>query len=210
MDFGKLKSWMKKMNQILDLYEGNDEFTETERNLLLDYTNRMASEIKKLKVLEDKTEESIIEKYATSTEKNIPIEQFADHHHSIIQQKTSNNNAASDKMDSMSMQDSNIELYPQLFDHLEVHDLNSKLELKPIKDIKQGMGLNEKILAQNELFNGDKNAFEEVIQKLNDCTDFNSAKMYLCESVIPKFNWTNASKEKTVDTFIKLVKRRHL
>jgi hypothetical protein len=72
------------------------------------------------------------------------------------------------------------------------------------------MGLNEKILAQNELFNGDKAAFDEVIQHLNQCSDFNSAKNYLCQHVIPKYNWSNASKEKTVDSFIKLVKRRHL
>ncbi|MEO6189031.1 MAG: hypothetical protein ABIO44_00365 [Saprospiraceae bacterium] len=214
MDFGKLKTWMKKMNQILDLYEDNEEFTETERNLLMDYTHRMALEIQKLNVIDDKIEQSHLEIFGKVKENNIKVEQFVHVDKSTLKNEEIRLPPTQINVDEIIPEaievNSNLDEYPQLFDHLEVHDLNSKLELKPLSDIKFGMGLNEKILAQNELFNGDKAAFEEIIQKLNECSDFNKAKAFLCNNVIPKYNWTNSSKEKTVDTFIKLVKRRHL
>ncbi len=207
MDFSKIKTWMKKMHQILDLYEENEAFTLTEKQLLLDYNTRIHNEINKLKIIEEEAEE--FESMGHIKERNIHVEQFVNIE-SPKKSEAIKKEENSIESNVIPTEELTMDLYPQLFDHLEVHDIYSKLELKPLQDIKSGMGLNEKILAQNELFNGDKAAFDEVIQHLNQCSDFNSAKNYLCQHVIPKYNWSNASKEKTVDSFIKLVKRRHL
>lgn len=193
------------MNQIMDLYEGNEEFTSTERDLLLDYALRIAGEVRKINILSDSEEITTASSslgHIKST--NVHVAQFTpiDRTTPVVDAATSNPKPDSQPMDANA--------YNDLFDHLEVHDVYSKLALKPLKDIREGMGLNEKIVAQNELFNGDKQAFEEVIQQLNQSADFQAARMFLCQSVIPRFNWTDASKEKTVNSFIKLVKRRHL
>lgn len=212
MDFGKLKTWMKKMNQILELYQDNDEFTSTEKALLLDYTNKMKIEIQKLSVLDsdEEIEEQIIIAPTISKSKaetKIPSAEVITPDSTIATPPVVENSI---NKPIVELTQYSGDLFPELFDHLDVVDLSSKLELKPLSDIKLGMGLNEKIQTQNELFNGDKNAFDDTIQSLNQCADFNAAKLYLCEHIIPKYNWSNASKEKTVNTFIKLVKRRHL
>lgn len=204
MDFSKVKTWMKKMNQILDLYQENEEFTSTEKALLLDYTQKIKQEIQKLSVFD--SEENIEAPEIIPPVESAPKSKAPISTPSIPADPITNQNAATTTESS----EYTGELYPELFDHLEVNDVYSKLELKSLTDIKLGMGLNEKILTQNELFNGDKNAFDDIVLKLNQCSDFNSAKLFLCESVIPKYNWTNPTKEKTVDAFIKLVKRRHL
>ena len=203
MDFTKVRHWQKKMTQIMDLYEGNDEFTATERDLLLDYALRIAGEIRKLEIIKDIPEPMVEASLGHVKEKNVHVEQFVP-----VENPTAAPEATHVKHEAPEQPVS--ESYSGLFDHLEVHDVYSKLALKPLQDIISGMGLNEKIVAQNELFNGDKSAFDEVIQKLNAMPDFSTARNYLCESVIPKFKWTDPSKEKTVDAFIKLVKRRHL
>ncbi|NOT36391.1 MAG: hypothetical protein HOP11_03320 [Saprospiraceae bacterium] len=206
MDFSKLKVWMKKMNQILELYQDNEEFTSTEKELLLDYTRKMKAEIDKLRV-DELEEENTVEEIIQPIIVSKTIASKSPTLSTTPTQESVNKETVSIPIETSS---SNVELFPELFDHLEVVDVYSKLELKPLSDIKLGMGLNEKILAQNELFNGDKTAFEDTIQKLNSCTDFLSAKKYLCDSVIPIYNWVSPTKEKTVNSFIKLVKRRHL
>ncbi len=202
MVFGKLKTWMKKMNQILDLYQDNDEFTSTEKALLLDYTNKMKIEIQKLNVLDADEEIQEDVKVTTLSRKDASKVELP-----MVTPSTDNSFVIEPIPVEIQYHE---EMYTDLFDHLDISDLSTKLELKPLADIKLGMGLNEKIQTQNELFNGDKNAFEEIIVKLNQFPDFNSAKLFLCEHVIPKYNWTQSTKEKTVNMFIKLVKRRHL
>jgi hypothetical protein len=204
MDFSKVRNWIKKMNQIMDLYEGNEEFTATERDLLLDYNHRIAGEIRKINILSEPEEANSVSSLGHIKETNVHVEQFTQ------VSRTSPPEDAAPPKPAPAAETEEINSYPNLFDHLEVHDVYSKLALKPLKDIREGMGLNEKIVAQNELFNGDKQAFEEVIQQLNQSSDFQRARQYLCQSVIPRFNWTDDSKEKTVDAFIRLVKRRHL
>ncbi len=205
MDFSKVRAWMKKMNQILDLYEGNEDFTETERNLLMDYAHRIGIEIQKIKIEENIEGLSHDETFGKIKSSSTHVEQFVNvadvQKPSTVQE---NQTTPSEMIHEMNDQ------YAYLFEHLEVHDVYSKLALKPLTDIKSGLGLNEKILTQNELFNGDKSAFDEVVNDLNNCADFASAKNYLCQKVIAKYNWTNPSKEKIVDAFIKLVQRRHL
>lgn len=45
-----------------------------------------------------------------------------------------------------------------------MEDLSEKLESTPITNIQKSMGLNERILTQNELFGGEKSSFDTAVQ----------------------------------------------
>ena len=48
MDFTQVRKWMLKMNNIMDLYEKEEGFTSTEKDLLLDYNKRIKDHINSL------------------------------------------------------------------------------------------------------------------------------------------------------------------
>ena len=64
----------------------------------------------------------------------------------------------------------------ELFDNQTSKELSEKLGQAPIDDIKKSMGLNERILTQNELFAGDQFEFENAIARLQSMTNFEEAK----------------------------------
>ncbi|GAJ17419.1 unnamed protein product, partial [marine sediment metagenome] len=78
-----------------------------------------------------------------------------------------------------------------------VMDLSSKLQSQPISDIGSAIGLNEKFLFINELFNGNSEKFEETISYLDNAPNFNDAFNYLNEH----FDWEmeNPSVQKLLD-----------
>ncbi len=85
-------------------------------------------------------------------------------------------------------------------------ELSDRLGETPIDDMRKGMGLNERILLMNELFDGDQRGFEDTINTVNSMTSFEEAKNYLLSTVAPKYNW--AAKEKRAKAFAKVVRRR--
>jgi len=99
--------------------------------------------------------------------------------------------------------------YHSLFEFSGQGDLSDRLSQRPIENILGAMGVNERIFMMNELFGGDKSAFENHVQALNNSSDFNSAKHYLIDQVIPQYGWINDDKENQAKDFIKLVRRLH-
>jgi hypothetical protein len=85
-------------------------------------------------------------------------------------------------------------------------ELSDRLGETPIDDMRKGMGLNERILLMNELFDGDQRGFEDTINTVNSMTSFEEAKNYLLSTIAPKYNW--AAKEKRAKAFAKVVRRR--
>ena len=55
MDFAQLKKWLNKMDSILEVYSSNEEFTQTEKNLLLDYLKRIEQQIQAIQVEDEET-----------------------------------------------------------------------------------------------------------------------------------------------------------
>ena len=96
-----------------------------------------------------------------------------------------------------------------LFEQKEAAELSEKLSQRPIKDIFKAMSINERILTLNELFSGDKQAFDQALDKLNGFSHFGEAKQYLTYEVAGKFDWLNPSKKGKARNFIKLVRRRY-
>ncbi len=199
MDFTIIRKWMQKMNNILELYGKDESFTQSEKNLLLDYNQKIREAISAMKV-EDLDESPVKNNHINSIKKEDPfINKTFDKLSEVISIHVSENNAntrpVSDK-------------FPELFQFKKAEDLSEKLDSTHIENIQRAMGLNERILTQNELFKGDKNSFETTVQKLNSMHHFDEARSYLCEEIIPLYDWTNEDRIKKAQEFIKLVKRK--
>jgi hypothetical protein len=60
-----------------------------------------------------------------------------------------------------------------------------------ISDLKKAIGINEKFLFINELFEGSMQAYTETIEKLNNSSDITQAKQLL-EPLHMKYNWNSS------------------
>ena len=83
-------------------------------------------------------------------------------------------------------------------------DLSSKLQSKPITDISNAIGLNDKFAFIHELFRGDVKKYESTISVLNAATNFNEAFNYLIEN----FDWDMDSGQ--VQKLLDLIRRKFI
>lgn len=60
-----------------------------------------------------------------------------------------------------------------------------KSEPKPIKSIRESIGMNDKYLMTRSMFDSDSRLFEQTINELDQMTDFNDAILYVSEN----FSW---------------------
>ncbi len=82
-----------------------------------------------------------------------------------------------------------------------------KLHHKPIKDLRAAIGINEKFLFINRLFEGNLQTYSEAIEKINSLNDFESAKHFTSELAV-RLNWE--SENEHIKTFMELVERRFI
>lgn len=80
------------------------------------------------------------------------------------------------------------------------------LKLKPIDDLKSGIGLNEKFLFIRELFNNDHLAYAEAIEQLNASNTLEAAEKIIAEKLLPVYQW-DLETEAAV-SFLHLIFRR--
>ncbi len=91
--------------------------------------------------------------------------------------------------------------------------LNDQIEAKsnivekgsPISDISKAIGLNDRLLFINEIFEGNDELFQQTIAKLNDMDNFDNAVAYI-KSVVP--HWDPDSK--TSKLFLSIIRRHYL
>lgn len=105
------------------------------------------------------------------------------------------------------------ELSPELVALFEVkagNELSDRLSMSPIRDLRKSMGVNERIFTINELFDGNQNLFDEVVNHLNSLDNFAVAADYLKRGVALANNWEAAERQKKAEHFIRLVYRRYL
>lgn len=99
------------------------------------------------------------------------------------------------------------EEHEELFEIKEATDLSERLSLSPIKDLNKAMGINERILTTNELFDGNGDALKDALSTINRLKDFDEAKDYLA-NIAEVYDWTSKKKKKKAKVFVKLVRRR--
>ncbi len=88
----------------------------------------------------------------------------------------------------------------------ESPELADQLEHSSIADLKNAIGVNERVAFIDNLFGGDSGAFDEAMSTLNEIKDIVEANQYINSNLKDKFNWEE--EDKMVDEFSKLVERR--
>lgn len=77
---------------------------------------------------------------------------------------------------------------------------------QPIESIKSSMGINQKFMFINLLFNGEENEFEQAINDIESSDDFEQATSRLFENYGTRFSWDHEKSE--VKELVELVERR--
>jgi hypothetical protein len=85
--------------------------------------------------------------------------------------------------------------------------LADKLKMTRINDLRTAIGINQKFLFMNDLFEGENTVFNNAINRLNSCGNGDEAKTVLSEYSM-KYGWTNDSER--VIQFFELIERRYL
>lgn len=106
-------------------------------------------------------------------------------------------------------QGNNSDEIENLFRIKESTELSERLSQLPISDIWNAMGLNERIFTQNELFDGDHEAFQSTVQKLNGLSNFEEAREELISGAAKEYEWASGDRKNIAKNFIRLVKRRY-
>ena len=95
-----------------------------------------------------------------------------------------------------------------LFEEQVGKEISDRLSNAPVADLTKAFGFNDRLLMQNELFLGNKTAFDEALKDLNNASSFDTARAFLADLAV-RNNWNlNADRQKNAKAFIKLVRRR--
>lgn len=97
-------------------------------------------------------------------------------------------------------------LYDKITSSKEDKSIATRSQTKPVSDLKKSIGINEKFSFINELFDGDLNAYNEAIEKLNSSQNHESAVSLLNNELATKFGWDNSGE--SLEKLRTLVDRR--
>jgi hypothetical protein len=87
--------------------------------------------------------------------------------------------------------------------------IGARMQFKPIENIKDAIGLNEKFLFINELFAGDINAYNQSVSELNSCPSIHEA-FELLNKLTSEFQWDGQRSAETIEKLANLVQRRFM
>lgn len=59
------------------------------------------------------------------------------------------------------------------------------------RDIRKMMGINDRIMFLNDLFKGDKEAFDTTLEKLNEIEGYNEALDWITGKLVAQYNWSD-------------------
>ncbi|MGL6269674.1 MAG: hypothetical protein ACRC2O_17195 [Chitinophagaceae bacterium] len=85
-------------------------------------------------------------------------------------------------------------------------ELADRLQDSPVKDLKKAIGINDRYLYINELFNGNEAMFERTLKTLNSFSILPEAEFWIQRELKLKMGWKEENP--LVHQFIQLVKRR--
>ena len=86
--------------------------------------------------------------------------------------------------------------------------LSQRLKQKPIEDLVSAIGINQRFRFIKHLFDEDKAAFEEAVNKLNGFSSFIEADEFVKNDLKDRFDWQ--MKDPVVREMIGLIERRYL
>jgi hypothetical protein len=80
-------------------------------------------------------------------------------------------------------------LYDKISGAKEDKSLATRMQKNPVSDLKKSIGINEKFSFINELFNGDLNAYNDAIEKLNSSSGLTDAIALLEDTLASNQKW---------------------
>ena len=86
--------------------------------------------------------------------------------------------------------------------------MGDHLQNQSINNILSAIGLNERYLYSNELFNGELEEFNKELNHLNDFENPDEAKIYFKEKLTQQYNWEESNE--MVIALYSLLERRYL
>ncbi len=220
MNKTKFKKYLKKIKSFEDWIENDEQLSAIENDLLLDYVKKLYEAIididdepkthktkkkHKQEITSDTDIEEKKEKVKEEVKEDVKVEKIIPEPQEVAIEKKDIKEVEEEKP---KMEFSNEFL--SIFAENNSNELSEKLSKRPIKDLKKAFGINEKIFTIKEIFNGDKNAFEDAIEKFNRFNDFEEAKNYILEELAQTFNWDKPGNIKKIGQFIKTIQRRYL
>ncbi len=88
----------------------------------------------------------------------------------------------------------------------QTREVAQKLQDVPIKDLRKAIGINDRYLYINELFNGDEAMFERSVKTLNQFSILPEAEFWMQRELRIKLGWKEDNI--LVQQFVLLVRRR--
>jgi hypothetical protein len=88
----------------------------------------------------------------------------------------------------------------------QTREIAQKLQDVPIKDLRKAIGINDRYLYINELFNGDEAMFERSVKTLNQFSILPEAEFWMQRELRIKLGWKEDNT--LVQQFVQLVRRR--
>lgn len=89
---------------------------------------------------------------------------------------------------------------------IENKEVAAKLTETPIKDLRKGIGINDRYRFINQLFQGDENMYERSIKTINNFGVFPEAEQWIRRELHTKLCWIDT--DSTVQQFDHLIRRR--
>ncbi len=100
-------------------------------------------------------------------------------------------------------------LHQRISGHKEDKSIGTRMQQHPITSLKDVIGVNEKFLFINELFNGNIQDYHEAIAKLNEMKDIKAAFDYL-NTLGMEYSWDANRSAGTIEKLANFVQRRHM
>jgi len=91
----------------------------------------------------------------------------------------------------------------------EDKSIGERMQQQPISDLKEVIGVNEKFLFINELFDGNIQAYNDAVARLNSMEDAQKAFDYL-NSLGMEYAWDASRSADTIEKLATLIQRRYI
>jgi len=106
------------------------------------------------------------------------------------------------------VQDDN-SLHQRIVAQKEDKSIGVRMQMTPISNLKEAIGVNEKFLFINELFGGNIQAYNDSVSKLNSFGDMQQAFDYLNE-LNDQLGWDGKRSAQTIEKIANFVQRRYM
>ena len=148
----------------------------------------------------------LTEKSRLSTNKTIDAENLIEKNQINLLDAIVEEKVKSDKDNSIK-EDSENKSINELHSQTPQTSLADHFGQQPINDLTKEIGINERFLLTENLFNGDTKAYNDAIDNLNNFSNSEDALKYFRQDLAKNLNWN--LKTTQVKRFIKLVERRY-